>query len=133
MSCRLDPHISVSGASTNSAIRSRGTIVGDLEFVRRSTDIYNAALATPQDIDDADIAGQVVTDSGSITSYGTNTWSAENLITDGGVASGTTALEETKLFAQSIVDDYADPRTRLTQLQFKGLPPARPARRRRGS
>jgi hypothetical protein len=98
------------------------TVVPVLMPVRFYTDdehIYTEAIATPQNVVDADIAAQTVTSVAGVAAYGRRTWSAENLATAGGA--GTTALVETKKFATYVRDNYATARTRVGQLTFKAF------------
>jgi len=84
--------------------------------------VFNSALATPQNIDEGDIPAQYVEDATSISYYGRRTWSAPNLATLGG--SATTANQETKLFAQYVIDNFADPRTRVGQVTVRPQNPS---------
>lgn len=93
-----------------------------LVFYKDDALLYNEALATPQGIADGDIAGQVVSDATSIGDYGRRTWSAENLLTLGGVT-GTTALEETALMAQYVVDNFKNPKVRCEALTIRPQAP----------
>ncbi len=87
--------------------------------------ILNSAMATPQNIADADIAGQLSTDTGSIATYGVRSWSAENLITLSGDETGTPTKEaETKKFSDYYKDNYAAARTRVSSLTFRPQPVA---------
>ena len=73
------------------------------------------------------MAGQVVLDMTSIGRYGTRSWTAQSLITKAGLlGAGTTALEETKLFAQYYVDNYAQPRNRVVGIGFRSIRPDAP-------
>jgi hypothetical protein len=90
---------------------------------RDDADLYTSAIATPQNIADGDISAQYVVDSGATASYGVRTWSAENLETFNGGGS-TTALRETKKFAQNRVDNYKAPLTRVGQLTVRPQPVA---------
>ncbi len=104
--------------------------IATLEFDRDKANIFNAVLATPQNIEDADIAGQLVTDTGSIGQYGVRSKSFENLITEGGEVDGNDANAETKLFATYYKDNYAVPRNRVSRLSFtvpRKASPNRPA------
>jgi hypothetical protein len=104
-----------------------------LQWSRPRRMIYNAAIAYPrypirgtpsQDFDDDDIPGQITTDATSITEFGYRGWSARDLITLAGTTTGNTAAQETKLFADYYVANYALPRTRINALTFKSLHPA---------
>lgn len=99
-----------------------------LVVYRDTENLFTAAICTPQNIDDADYEGQYV-ESGSISAYGLRTWSAENLLTDGGSLSGTatTALEECLKFANYYVTNYASPKTRVGQVTFRPQPGAHSA------
>lgn len=85
--------------------------------------LYNEAIALPKDVADADIAGQYVSDATSIGKYGRRSWSAEGLLTGNGEGP-TTALAETELFAQYVVDNYKDPQVRVESLTIRPQPPA---------
>ena len=89
-----------------------------LAFRRSNADIINAAVALPQNVTNEDVPGNLVTDPTSIGLYGWRSVSFDNLLTANGYP-GTTAVEETKKFAEYYVDNYAVPRTRVTQLRFR--------------
>lgn len=104
--------------STRAQIRS-------LRISQSRNRIINHAYAAPEDIADADIAGQVFEDATSIGTYGYHAWSAENLLTEIGYL-GTpdrTGLQETALFAQFYVANYKTPRKRVDGISFKSLRP----------
>lgn len=108
----------------NAQLRSVG-------FAKQKQSVINAAVATPQSIRDeedeeAAFTAQIVTDSASITTYGTRSWSAENLLTYEGVATGNNALEETKLFATYYVANYSDPEERVKSVSVKTVRPDDP-------
>jgi hypothetical protein len=84
---------------------------------RDEVNLYTAGFATYDGIVDADIDGQYIPNAGAIGQYGIRTWSAENLLTDGG--SGTTAAEELQNVATYYETNYSTPRTRVGQLTFK--------------
>lgn len=93
-------------------------VITGLEYDRDKDRIINSASATPEGIADADIQGQTVQSASSIAQYGTRSWSAENLLTNGdyfGAASGKVAV---KKFANYYVTNYATPRTRINRLTF---------------
>ena len=85
------------------------------------TFLYTSALATDKNIVDADIAGQYVTDPTAAAAKGLRTWSAESLLTAAG-DSGRTAVQETKLYADYVRDNFATPRVRVGQLTVKSRP-----------
>jgi hypothetical protein len=97
--------------------------IRDLQFGIDKNKIVNVASATPMGILEADIAGQNVEDAASKDEFGPRAWSAENLLTDGGLSSGTTDLEETKLFAEYYVQNMAEPATRVSTVTFRSVPP----------
>jgi len=95
--------------------------------------IINAAYAAPRGIADADIEGQIVIDATSISNYGRRAWSAENLETwfdelngpfAGGVGDPAEANAATLLFAQAIVDAYAEPRVQIERCVLKSRHPS---------
>ncbi len=98
---------------------SRAPVSG-LGFSRGLTQVINAALATPQGISDADVPGQLSTNTGSIAKFGARTWSAENLITRRGDEAGTPdMLTETKKYSDYYPANYGDPRNRVNQVVFR--------------
>jgi hypothetical protein len=87
--------------------------------------IYKQVTGGGAPPDDTDLASQVVKDDTSIEKYGIKTWSKQDLLTMSGIPStSSTALQETKRFAQYYVDNYAQPHRRITQLGFRTLPPS---------
>ncbi len=87
-----------------------------------SADIYTVGLAVPKEpqgtpYTQTELDNQVYEDGTAKTLYGTRTWTSEGLLTAGG--SGTTALVETKKFAQAIVDNYKAPKTRVGSLTIR--------------
>jgi hypothetical protein len=107
-------------ANPATIIRISPPLVASLD----DTLLYTSALSTPQNINDADIAGQYVTDAAAAGRKGLRTWSAENLATFGGVA--TTANQETKLYADYVRDNFTVPRVRVGQLTVKPRRPSSP-------
>jgi hypothetical protein len=87
--------------------------------------VINIAAATPfragVGLTTSEANGQVVKDTVSIGKYGYRSWSADNLITDTGQLNGNNDLQETKLFAQYYVDNYANPKPRVTEIQFRAM------------
>lgn len=104
---------------------TRAPISPPIVFERDVNDIVNAVYSAPQEIIDADIAGQFVTDATSIAKYGYRSLSFENLLTETGYLStpDATDLEETLSFAQYYVDNKKNPLTRLPQVTFKSRDP----------
>lgn len=104
---------------------STRAVISGLQFSRDLPHVINSGLATPQGIRDEDIAGQVSNNTGSIATYGTRTWSAENLITLHGDETGTPdALTETAKFSQYYPANYGSPRNRISQVTFRPLDPS---------
>jgi hypothetical protein len=97
--------------------------IREFSFNLGRSKIINRAMATPFEIDDADVAGQIVNDTVSQAQYGIRSWSAQNLLTNTGLLNGNDALEETQLFAQYYVDNYAIPQPRVTHIAFKSMRP----------
>ncbi len=112
-------HISTWRCGDMAAVASDSSraLITALEFDRDKDKIINSALCTPEGIDDSDIFDQRVFDTGSISSYGIRSWSAENLILLNG-PNGETPLEESLRFAQYYVDNYAQPATQVRRLSF---------------
>ena len=84
----------------------------ELAFNRGLSSIINSATATPVGVEDDEMAGQHVTNTGSISQYGIRSWSAFSLITNGNIGGTTTALIETRRIAQFFCDNYQDIRDR---------------------
>lgn len=113
---------SITGSDTSYAqIRKLG-------FSRARKSIINAAMALPDrngetPLTPAEIEGQIVFDAPSIAQYGIHSWSAENLLTRGHITNDTNDLEETHLFAEYYLANYADPQSRITSLGFRSIHP----------
>jgi hypothetical protein len=104
--------------------------VREFAFNHGLSKVINHALATPRrltPLTSAEIGGQLVTDSVSIGLRGTRSWSAQDLLTDGGLGTpATTDLEETRRFAEYYVANYKDPRNRITSIGFRSMQPGQP-------
>jgi len=87
--------------------------------------LYTSAIATPQNINDTDLNGQYLQDAAAVATKGLRTWSAENLATLGG-SGPTTALVETKKFANYYIQNFTLPQVRVGQLTVKGRRPTSP-------
>lgn len=85
------------------------------------TDLYTSAFASYEGIELADRENQF-TEATSVSAYGNRTWSAENLLTDGGEGA-TTDAEETLLFATYVKDNYSTFHNRVGQLTFRPQDP----------
>lgn len=92
-------------------------------FNRGLSKVINNGIATPLGIADADVAGQMVTDTTSIAKYGIRSWSAQNLLTKTGLIDSSDALTETKRFATYYVNNYKAPQNRITQIGFRTMSP----------
>jgi hypothetical protein len=92
-----------------------------LAFNRGLSKVINSALCTWNGIAPGLIAGQYVNDTTSIGTYGWRSWSAENLYVDSGILTGNTGPDECLAFAQWIVDNFAEPRNRITLLGFRTM------------
>ncbi len=106
----------------NGAPTTRVRISPPLVPYQSSADIYTVGIAVPQEdtgtpFSDTELAGQVYEDTLAIAAYGRRTWSVEGLLTAGGT--GTTALQETRKFAEAVVDNNAVPQTRVGQLTIR--------------
>ena len=102
----------------------RAQIRPPLQLSRPRDRVRNVGFAYPENIRDADKAGQYVLDGGtSRTRYGRRPWRAENLLTKAGTTTGNNANDETKLFASFYVANYAQPRTRVEALTVKAIRP----------
>jgi hypothetical protein len=86
--------------------------------------VRNQAMAYPMGIVQKDRANQTATDLASVAAHGGRGWTAENLLTKDGIVTGNTGPEECLAFAQYIVDNYAYPVPRVSQLSFKALWPS---------
>lgn len=96
----------------------------EFAFNRGLGQVINTTIATPLGIADADVAGQIPTpDATSVGKYGIRSWSAQNLLTKIGLKDSSTALVETKRFAQWRIDNYAVPRNRVTRLALRSMRP----------
>jgi hypothetical protein len=99
-----------------------------LVFSRDKENIFTAASAVPTttaalvELTSSDRAANYVVNATAAGVYGLRTWAAEDLATRNG-AGATTALQETNLFADYYLANYAAPRTRVGALTVR---PQRP-------
>ena len=99
-----------------------------LVFSRDKENIYTAASAAPAnteglvDLTSSDRAANYVVNATAAQTYGLRTWAAEDLATRNGAGS-TTALQETNLFADYYLANYAAPRTRVGALTVRPQAP----------
>jgi len=119
-----DYHIATWKVGDTAAFSADSTVavISDLQFTRGAANLINAAIATPKGIKDADIAGQFVSDAASVSKYGARSISFPDLLTDGHSDGSTTDLQETKLFPTYYVDNYKDPRSRISQIVVRSQP-----------
>lgn len=111
--------------SAVAADTTRAVITG-LQWDRGEEFIINSALALPQGIDGAQIPTATIDDTGSQADFGIRSRSWENLLVyKGEEQSGRLPmLDETALYAQYFVDNYAQPRNRVNQIQLKSQDPS---------
>jgi hypothetical protein len=92
--------------------------------------IRNHALSYPKPyppvVPATNMTAQLKEDTTSRDTFGTYSWSAENLKLTEGTTTGNNANVECQLYAQYIVDNYAEPRNRIPQLTFRSLHPEDP-------
>lgn len=131
---RFDPaNYAANGISTWDAgdtaaveLDSGKALIAGLSFDRDVAKIINASMFSPDNIADTDLAGQLATNSASITQYGNRTWSGTNLLTADGLNDSRNANEETALFGTYYVDNFHDAQNRISQLTFKWVPTSAP-------
>jgi hypothetical protein len=121
-------HISTWRCGDMDAVAADSTraLIFELGYDRDAEKVINSALATPQNILDANIAAHRVEDTGSIATYGTRAISFENLLTTDGYGYQTAADDACELFAQYYVTNYAQPRNRVNKITFKRVGPDDP-------
>ena len=100
---------------------SNTALIFGLEWDIDKDKIINEALVTPQNVNDADIELNYVSDGASMAQYGVRGISFENLLTNQGHLTGNVALDETRLYGQYYVDNYAQPRTRINSIKLRSL------------
>jgi len=105
------------------ALDSTTAEVKAFRFNRPRSRIVNAAISYPRGIAEVDMAGQVSTDSTSITAYGYRSWSAPDLIIKEHKTNGNTGEEECALFASFYTANYAVPRTNVQTITFQACRP----------
>ena len=102
----------------------RAVIFG-LEYDQDKERVINSAFCTPEGVADADIPNQYVQDTASISTYGTRSWSAENLVINHSWLTGNDGLDECRdVYAQYYVTNYAQAQTEVRRLRFRWLPPS---------
>lgn len=99
-----------------------------LVFSRDKETLYTAASAAPStteagaELTSTQRSANYVVNATAAAAYGLRTWAAEDLATRNGAGS-TTALQETNLFADYYLANYAQPRTRVGALTVRPQPP----------
>jgi hypothetical protein len=121
-------HIAIWRCGDMAAVAADSTraLIFELEYDRDAEKVINSAMSTPQNIADADVEAQRVEDAASIAAYGSRSISFDNLLTNSGFTTGNDANQETKLYGQYYVDNYATPRTRVNKITFKRVGPQDP-------
>lgn len=116
-------HIAIWRAGDLSSVNADSTraLISGLVYDRDKDRVINSAQSSPEGIEDTDLPGQQVENVASIAAYGIRSWSADNLLTDGGYLTGNNDLDETKAFAQYFVDNYSQPQTQVRQIRFTSL------------
>jgi hypothetical protein len=105
----------------------------EFAFNRGLAKIINSGFATPTramsqtQLTADELNGQTVTDAASIAQYGVRSWSAQDLLTKVGLLDDSDDLVETKRFAQYYVDNYKQPRNRVTVLGLRTIHPSHTA------
>ncbi len=117
-------HISTFKAGSKDISDADATVapISNLSWARDTEDVFNSCLPLPLNVDETDVPGNLSEDLTSIGDYGRRSLSMENLITYIGVASDgsfTTAVQETKLYGDFYVDNYAQPKDRIELLRFR--------------
>jgi hypothetical protein len=91
-------------------------VIRGFEYDTGDRYIINRALCTPNQIADTDIPGQVITDEDSITEFGLRPWQAENLVIKHRQVTLESALVECRNYGTYWVENYKEPRLRVTGL-----------------
>lgn len=103
--------------------------ISELQFSLGKESLYNSVLVLPQDATvgvpptEAEAAAQLVEYGASITTHGKKSLTFTDLLTVQGIATGNTALQETKAFATYYADNYHDPLPRISRMVFKSRMP----------
>lgn len=117
-------------AGDGDAVELHPTTVAQLRqfaFSRDLSKIINQASAYPADARDEAIPGQTVKDTTSIGTFWIRSWSAQNLLTKAGLTPpGYTGLQETRMFADYYVRNYARPQDRISGIAFRSMRPDNP-------
>lgn len=114
------------GDSIAAAAHSSWAVLSSLTLGRDVAKIINNALFTPVGISDAAVAGQLVSDSDSITAYGPRGITGQDLIIAHDNLLDLNANDACLKFGQFYVDNFKTPATRVIQAVFRGFPPGLP-------
>jgi len=118
-------------AGDGAAVAASSTDTAHIRGFSTSRDlakVINQATASPVTTEsgaayDTHILAQTVEDTLSKGLYGIRPWSTQNLITKEGVTDGLLGAgadwDETKLFGQYYIDNYGEPRERVTSISFR--------------
>lgn len=110
-------------AGTESHVTSGVAQVFELEYDHGTDQVFNKAIAYPDPnrypYRDLLIYSMYEQDTTSINKWGVRSWSAENLLTLRHNANGNTGVDECRLFAQYITENYSAPVPRITRVGFQ--------------
>ncbi len=137
---RFRPNVAEYGIQRRDVGDPSATILDDdvvpistFAFAHGKAFLYNSVLVLPQDTGEdptqvtppteAEIAGQLLEDTTSVTAHGKKGLTFTDLLTIEGVWTGNTALEECLLFATMYRDNYKDPLPRITRMTFRSRDP----------
>lgn len=99
-------------------------VIFDLDYDRDKDRIVNSALCTPEgNLTPSELEAQRYQDAASIAQYGIRSWSAENLAVLEGKLTGNSGINEARLYARYMVDNFKQPRTRVSRITLKTTPP----------
>jgi hypothetical protein len=104
--------------------------IAEIEWILDLKNVINACLCTPNGIAQADIAGQLVFNAGSIAQYGTRSLTISDLLTLDQVSDPSQdqpfldAKDACKVFGQYYVDNYAQPVEMISHIAFKTRDPS---------
>lgn len=116
-------------AGTGSNVTSGVAQIRRLSYTTPKKQVFNSALCFP-DPDRHTPSGtlvpivmedQVRFDATSVAKWGVRSWSAENVLTLKHNSNGNTGAEECQLFAQYVVDNYSNPKPRVSKVGFRSL------------
>lgn len=114
------------GDATAAAAHSSWAVISGLKVGRDISKVINNALFSPKGIGTADLAGQLVSDGGSMTKYGSRSLSGQDLIIARDNLIGANANDACKAFGQFYVDNFKEVETRVSQAVFRFIHPSHP-------